>query len=219
MAPHELSDNPLVAETSRSHREAETERWDFATDPLDGIVAETSRSHREAETERIRDSFDRIVAEAVRSHRRMGGSGNSLLPQWATAQKEFQMETEISPMVLAAAQLLVAKQAKLFEKARQNAAAYGEWVQPETLEFDAVAQKNRVLCTCIETGEEFWSYTSDLFQIGGLCPSVRKARKAKAKQVNKALIEQAKELIKAGKVQPTTDESEGDEAEADETTA
>jgi hypothetical protein len=120
---------------------------------------------------------------------------------------------EVTPEVLRAAEALVAKQAKAFEKARTNAAKYGSWVKAETLTFDELAKKNKVQCVCIETGAEFWSFTSDLFQIGGLCPAARSLRKTAAKVARKALIEQAKAMIASGQVSKelTDDEQEAKE--------
>jgi hypothetical protein len=98
-------------------------------------------------------------------------------------------ELEVTPELLVLARKEQEKQAKRINAARINAASYGSWVKPETIEMDESANKLRVECTCTKTGVSFWSYTSDLFQIGGLCPAerakIRNAKKSDRKQALK----------------------------------
>jgi hypothetical protein len=112
---------------------------------------------------------------------------------------ETQVEQEITPELLAAARKLQEKQAKKIEAARENAGSYGEWVKPETLVLDESANKFKVECTCTRTGVSFWSYTSDLFQIGGLCPEERAKDRNAKKAAAKAQVKEAMAFLASKK--------------------
>lgn len=94
------------------------------------------------------------------------------------------------------AQKLAAKEKKIKERI---AAKYSH-AHPETLQWDAAAQKYSVEITCTVSGERGRRvFTSDLHQVTMSVAEAEKAKKA-AKSAKKAQVKEALELIKAGKV-------------------
>lgn len=88
-------------------------------------------------------------------------------------------QVEVTPELLKLASKEKAKQDKRRTDAMVNAMKY-KGVIDGSIEFDESAQKFSVEVKCEVTSVIFRAYTSDLFQIDGLCPEERtKNQKAK----------------------------------------
>lgn len=105
----------------------------------------------------------------------------------------------LDPKVLALAERIAEAQVKEMEKRKVELAVKYPHAITETLEFVPSVNKYRCRIKCIVTGDESrWVFTSDLFQVR-TCEAVSKAVKAKAREVKKAELQEAIELIKARK--------------------
>jgi len=87
--------------------------------------------------------------------------------------------------------------AEIMAKYGPNGSKAQNDIQIDTLMYDETVRKNKVQVKCSETGELFWSYTSDLFQTRGLSPKVREAARKAAKKDKKAVMKQNVEEARA----------------------
>jgi hypothetical protein len=108
-------------------------------------------------------------------------------------------EVEVTDEVRALAlQLAQAKAKELVERRAELKVKYPH-AKPETLQFDASANKYSVEIVCVKCGGTRRVFTSDLFQVS-TCLACSKAAKADRKAAKKELLAKAIALIEAGEV-------------------
>ena len=107
--------------------------------------------------------------------------------------------TAVTPEIQALAMQIAKAKVKEIAARKVELAVKYPHAKPETLQFDAAANKFSVEITCTLCGGVRRVFTSDLFQVS-TCVDCSKAAKAVRKTSKKALIARAMEMIKAGEV-------------------
>ena len=108
-------------------------------------------------------------------------------------------EVEVTDEIKALAMQIAQSKAKELATRKLDLKAKYPHAKPETLMFDASANKYSVEIVCTICGKSRRVFTSDLFQVS-TCTECSKAAKADRKAAKKELVDKALAMIASGEV-------------------